>query len=44
MSGYWSVEGRLLLTVSRVRHRHPLLAALRLHRGNVKDEIGIFDS
>ena len=38
------IEGRFLLAVGRVGHGHPLLAALRLHGRDVKDEIRILDS
>lgn len=30
--------------MGRVRHRHPLLAPLRLHGGDVEDEVGVEDA
>jgi hypothetical protein len=44
MSGNGSVQGRLLLAVSRVGHRHPLLAALRLHGRDVKHKVRVLNA
>ena len=38
------VQGRLLLAVGSVRHRHPLLASLRLHGGDVEDKVSVEDA
>ena len=38
------VKGRLLLAVSSVGHRHPLLTPLRLHGADVEHEVGVDDA
>ena len=40
----WPVQRCLLLAVSSVGHRHPLLTALSLHGWDVEDKVGVEDS
>ena len=43
VAGDGSVQGGLLLTVGSVGHRHPLLAPLGLHGGDVEHEVRVVD-